>query len=292
MSMNSFVVHGKLALPYQYFAGKLGSKFIKTLEKEKRIFGTKCKKCNRVYVPPRSICDRCFLDIKDNVEEISSEGIVISYTVVNCYEPHYPERPPFILGLIKLEGADTSFVHLVKNVPIDKMRSNIKVRAIFSNDPKDTILNISHFEPVDYSIFEIGYTYEELKIGMSASFTKTITETDVYLFAGISGDFNPMHVNEEYSKKTFFGKRVAHGAVPQSLIAPVLGTKLPGLGTVAIEINTRFKRPTYFGDTITAIATVAEKIEKKKWVKMALKFINQRGEMVAEGEAIVMPPKA
>ena len=291
MYRNSFIVHGKLALPYQYFAGRLGSKFIKTLEKEHKIIGTRCKKCNTVYVPPRSICDRCFLDIKDNLEEVSKEGTVLSYTVVNSYEDHYPEKSPFILGLIKLDKADTPFVHIIKNVPINKMKSNIRVRAIFSNTPTDTILNISHFEPVDYSVFEVGYTYEELEIGMSASFTKTITETDVYLFAGISGDFNPMHVNEEYSKKGIFGKRVAHGVVPQSLIAPVLGTKLPGLGTVAIEINTRFRRPTYFGDTITAIATVKEKIEEKKWVKMALKFINQKGEIIADGEAIVMPPK-
>ncbi len=117
----------------------------------------------------------------------------------------------------------------------------------------------------------MGYTFDELEIGMSASFTKTITETDVYLFAGISGDFNPMHVNEEYSKKSLFGKRVAHGAVPQSLIAPVLGTKLPGLGTIALEISTRFLRPTYFGDTITAIATVKEKIHDKKMGKNGYK---------------------
>ncbi len=291
MSRHSFIVHGKLALPYQYFAGSLGSKFIRALRDEKRIFGTKCSKCNTVYVPPRSLCDRCFLDIRDNIQDVSNEGTVITYTVVNHYEDHYPCKPPFILGLIKLDGATTPMVHIIKDVPIDKMRSNVRVRAVFSKYPQNTILNISHFEPIDYSVFERGYTYEELEIGMSASFTKTITETDVYLFAGISGDFNPMHVNEEYAKHAIFGKRVAHGAVPQSLIAPVLGTKLPGLGTVAIEINTRFKRPTYFGDTITAIATVKEKIEDKKWVKMDLRFINQRGEIIAKGEAVVMPPK-
>jgi len=78
--------------------------------------------------------------------------------------------------------------------------------------------------------FQLGKSYEELEIGEEASFTKTITETDVYLFAGISGDFNPLHVNEEYAKNTPFKQRIAHGALPQSLIAPVLGMKLPGLG--------------------------------------------------------------
>lgn len=138
--------------------------------------------------------------------------------------------------------------------------------------------------------FELGKRYEELKIGEEASFSKTITETDVYLFAGISGDFNPLHVNEEYAKQTPFKTRIAHGPLPLSLIAPVLGMKLPGLGTVAVEITCRFKAPTYFGDTITARATVAEKIEDKKWVRMALTWTNQRDEIVGEGSALVVPP--
>ena len=139
--------------------------------------------------------------------------------------------------------------------------------------------------------FELGKSYDELQIGEEASFTKTITETDVYLFAGISGDFNPMHVNEEFAKQTPFKTRIAHGALPQSLIAPVLGTKLPGLGTVAVEISCRFKAPTFFNDTITAKARVSEKIEEKRWVRMALTWTNQRGETVAEGEAVVIPPQ-
>ncbi len=141
-------------------------------------------------------------------------------------------------------------------------------------------------------MFKLGYSYDQLEIGMSDSFTKTITETDVYLFAGISGDFNPMHVNEEFAKLTPFGTRIAHGALPQSLIAPVLGMKLPGLGTVALEITCRFKAPTRFGDTVTAVATVSEKLEKRRWVRLDLRWTNQRGELVAEGSALVMPPPA
>jgi 3-hydroxybutyryl-CoA dehydratase len=138
--------------------------------------------------------------------------------------------------------------------------------------------------------FELGKSYDQLQIGEEASFSKTITETDVYLFAGISGDFNPMHVNEEFAKLTPFKTRIAHGALPQSLIAPVLGMKLPGLGTVAVEINCRFKAPTFFGDTITAKARVKEKLEDKRWVRMSLTWTNQRGDIVAEGEAVVIPP--
>jgi 3-hydroxybutyryl-CoA dehydratase len=137
----------------------------------------------------------------------------------------------------------------------------------------------------------VGKTYEELEIGEEAGFTKTITETDVYLFAGISGDFNPLHLDESYAKNTVFGTRIAHGALPPSLIAPVLGMKLPGLGTILVEMTCRFRRPTYFGDTVTATATVAEKIEKTQWVRLTLKWTNQRGETIAEGEAVVAPPK-
>ena len=139
--------------------------------------------------------------------------------------------------------------------------------------------------------FQLGKTYDEIGIGMAASFTKTITETDVVLFAGLSGDFNPMHTNEEFAKLTPFGTRIAHGTLPLSLIAQVLGMQLPGLGTVALEINTRFRKPTYFGDTITARAEVVEKLEAKRRVRLALAWTNQKGERVAEGEAVVIPPR-
>ena len=137
---------------------------------------------------------------------------------------------------------------------------------------------------------ELGLSYDQLEVGMKASFSKTVTEADVYLFAGISGDFNPIHVNEEFAKLTPFGKRIAHGALPQSLIAPVLGMKLPGLGTIIVEISTRFRAPTFFGDTITATGRVEEKIEARRRVRMSLLWSNQRGETVATGEAIVIPP--
>ena len=138
--------------------------------------------------------------------------------------------------------------------------------------------------------FELGKSYDQLRIGEKASFTKTITETDVYLFAGISGDFNPLHLNEEFAKLTPFKTRIAHGALPQSLIAPVLGMKLPGLGTVAIEVSSRSKAPTFFGDTVTATAEVVKKLEDERWVRMGLTWTNQRGETIGTGEAVVMPP--
>lgn len=137
---------------------------------------------------------------------------------------------------------------------------------------------------------ELGKTIKEIKIGDSASFTKTITETDVYLFAGISGDFNPLHMNEEYAKITPFKERVAHAPIATSLIAPVLGLKLPGLGTMAIESSSRYLAPCRYGDTICARGEVVFKDEEKNLVTMELTFTNQDGILVADGHVVVMPP--
>ncbi len=284
-----FIVEGKLALPYQYFAGRTGSRFLISL-RDKKIMGLKCDKCNKVFVPPRTVCEGCFSDISENWVELKNTGIVTGFTIIRYEEPHQPVKPPYILALIKIDGSDTPITHIVKGIPLSKMRTGMKVKAVFAKKSTSTIMDIDHFRPDEKPKFELGFTYDELEIGMSASFTKTISETDVYLFAGISGDFNPMHLNEEFAKATPFGTRIAHGALPQSLIAPVLGMKLPGLGTVALEITCRFKAPTYFGDTITATGEVVEKIEKKRWVRMALTWTNQKSEIIAEGSALVMPP--
>jgi uncharacterized OB-fold protein/acyl dehydratase len=309
---DAFVVEGKLALPYQYFAGKTGSKFLIALRDAKKLLGVRCPKCNKVYVPPRLQCELHPGEKCSEWVELPGTGEVTSYTVIRYAEPYQPLRPPYVLALIKLDGADSGLVHVVKDIAPKEMRVGLKVKAVFAKKSTtgtntsagtnttagtnasagtNTIMEIDHFEPDEKPGYELGYSYEELEVGMSATFTKTISETDVYLFAGISGDFNPMHVNQEFAKKTPFGTRIAHGALPQSLIAPVLGMKLPGLGTVALEVTARFRAPTYFGDTITARAMVAEKLEEKKWVRMDCLWTNQDGKVVATGSALVMPPR-
>ncbi len=135
-----------------------------------------------------------------------------------------------------------------------------------------------------------GKSFTEIQVGDTASFTKTITETDVYLFAGISGDFNPLHVDEEYAKTTIFGTRIAHGGLASSLLAPVLGMKLPGLGTMVLDVEQRYKSPVFFGDTITCSVEVVEKIERIKAVKMKIHWTNQRGETVSKGLCRAIPP--
>ena len=288
---DSFVVEGKLALPYQYFAGRTGSRFITTLRDRKQIMGLRCDSCGKVFVPPRATCERCFVDISQNWEAVKNVGTVTGFTVVRYREPHQPFDPPYIQALIRLDGADTSLVHVVKGIPASQMHKGLRVKAVFAKKTTATIMDIDHFRPEVQDSVKLGYTYEELEIGMTASFTKTITETDVYLFAGISGDFNPMHMNEEFARQTPFGTRIAHGALPQCLCAPVLGMKLPGLGTVALEITTRFKAPTYFGDTITCTGEIIEKLEDRQWVRLSLTWINQNEKVVAEGTALVMPPR-
>ena len=134
-------------------------------------------------------------------------------------------------------------------------------------------------------------TIQEMKIGDSASTAKTISEADVYLFAGITGDHNPAHITEEASKKTAFGGRIAHGILSAGLISAVLAMKLPGPGTIYLGQELKFTKPVRFGDTVTATATVSEIVAEKNIVKLETICTNQKGEVVIKGMATVMPPK-
>lgn len=135
-------------------------------------------------------------------------------------------------------------------------------------------------------------TIDTIKIGDSATFTKTVTEADVVNFAGICGDFNPAHVNDEEAKKGMFGRRIAHGMLSAGFISTVLGTELPGTGTIYMGQELRFVKPVFFGDTVTATCTVIERNEEKNRLKMETIVTNQDGERVITGFATVMPPKA
>jgi acyl dehydratase len=141
-----------------------------------------------------------------------------------------------------------------------------------------------------YDMYQKGKTFDQIAVGEKASFTKTITETDIYLYAGISGDFNPLHVDEEYAKTTPFKGRIAHGGLAGSLLAPVLGMKLPGLGTMALEVTQKYRSPVFPGDTITCTVEVTEKIARMKAVDMKILWTNQKGETIAKGNCRVLPP--
>lgn len=129
----------------------------------------------------------------------------------------------------------------------------------------------------------------DLKVGDNAYFSKTISESDVYGFAGLVGDFNSAHLNLEEAKSSIFGDRIAHGMLVGSLISSVLGMRLPGPGTIYLEQNLKFKMPVYFGDTVTASATVEEIINKNKGIyKLKTDVVNQKEDIVIEGYAVVL----
>lgn len=138
----------------------------------------------------------------------------------------------------------------------------------------------------------LGKTVVEIKIGDYAEFSKTITESDIYLFAGLTGDLNPAHVNEEFAKNTFFKTRIAHGILQAGFISAAIGMQLPGPGTIYIRQELNFLAPVRIGDTITARVEAAEINMEKNRVVLKTTCSNQNGEAVLDGQALVSPPKA
>jgi 3-hydroxybutyryl-CoA dehydratase len=134
-----------------------------------------------------------------------------------------------------------------------------------------------------------GLTIDELKVGDSAEQSKTVSETDIYLFAGITGDFNPAHVDEEYARRTFFGTRIAHGLLTAGFISAVLGCRLPGPGAVYMRQELSFLGPVRIGDTITARVEVLEIDREKGRARLLTTCDNQEGKRVLTGEALVSP---
>jgi 3-hydroxybutyryl-CoA dehydratase len=137
----------------------------------------------------------------------------------------------------------------------------------------------------------IGKTIDQIHVGDSAEFAKTISESDIYLFAGVTGDFNPAHINEAYAQKTFFKTRIAHGMLAAGLISTVGGTMLPGPGAVYVRQELDFLAPIHIGDTITARVEVIEIIADKNRVKLRTTCSNQDGKLVVDGMAILSAPK-
>ena len=129
-----------------------------------------------------------------------------------------------------------------------------------------------------------------LQVGQFAEFSKTVTETDVVLFAGITGDFNPAHVNEVEAAKSRFGGRIAHGLLSAGFISACIAMKLPGPGTIYLSQSLRFTRPVKIGDTVTARVEVLEWNEAKRRARLATTCRNQEDQTVLDGEALVMVP--
>ena len=130
--------------------------------------------------------------------------------------------------------------------------------------------------------------WDLLEIGDKATFRKTITGGDLSLFAGATGDTNPYHFDDVYASKGRFGKRIAHGMIVTGLISTVLGTRLPGPGTIYLSQKIDFKQPVFIGDTVTAVVEVTKIHETKPIVTLTTNCYNQNDEIVVEGEAVVL----
>jgi len=133
-------------------------------------------------------------------------------------------------------------------------------------------------------------TREILRVGDAGTFRKQITEADVFSFANITGDANPLHIDEEYARRSVFEQRVVHGILTAGIISTVLGGEIPGVGTIFVELHIRFLKPVFFGDTITAVATVTEIINPRR-VRLMVACRNGKGQDVALGNAVVIPPE-
>lgn len=136
----------------------------------------------------------------------------------------------------------------------------------------------------------IGYTAEELSPGMSASFTKTVTDEDITMFASVSGDNNAIHLDEAYAATTPFGGRIAHGMLSAGFISAALANSLPGPGTIYLGQTLSFRAPVRPGDTVTATVTVKSVVAEKR--RVVLDTVCRVGDtVVIEGEATMMAPK-
>ena len=142
------VVEGKLALPYTYFAGQVGSLFLTTIRDRHQIMGVRCDTCGKVFVPPRQTCERCLADIRDNWVTLSDTGEVVNFTVVRYADGHLAKKPPYVLALIQLDGADTPMTHIVEGIAPEAVKIGLRVKAVYADKTTGTILDIDHFAPV------------------------------------------------------------------------------------------------------------------------------------------------
>ncbi len=138
-------------------------------------------------------------------------------------------------------------------------------------------------------------SFDEFKVGDSESITKATSDDTVRQFAKLTGDFNPLHVNEEFAKNSMFKRRLVHGAFSSGLISTVIGMKLPGPGALYLDQLCKFKKPVFIGDTLTATATVIDKLVKEKEGKPPMKLLiletivtNQNDVVVTEGKATIL----
>ncbi|MGB2855886.1 MAG: Zn-ribbon domain-containing OB-fold protein [Dehalococcoidia bacterium] len=145
--LDVWIYHGQIYIPNTYSAGAIGSRFLIALRDKKRIMGTRCPACNRVYVPARSICKDCYGQL-DELVEVSDKGTLLTYTVCNQPNPVQPVESPVVYGIIQLDGADTGFVHMLGEIDPEQIRIGMRVQAVFKDEREASILDIKYFKPL------------------------------------------------------------------------------------------------------------------------------------------------
>lgn len=146
-SVENIVYSGRIKVPYKWYVGEVGSKFLTGLRDDKEFWGTKCPKCSKVYVPPVKNCGECFTLTEEWVK-VKDTGTLESFTVVDYSHAMQPVKTPIVYGLVKLDGADGSILHMIGDVKKEDLKIGMKVKAVFADKREGTILDIKHFTPV------------------------------------------------------------------------------------------------------------------------------------------------
>ena len=141
------VFRGRIKVPYKHTAGAYVEKFLTEIGKNNKIYGVKCPKCKKVSVPPKMICFECYEKMEEWVE-LGNQGTVKGFTVITHSTPVMPLEPPYAYGIIRLDGADTDFVHIINESDPEKLKIGMRVRAVFKEKPSKTILDIEYFIPI------------------------------------------------------------------------------------------------------------------------------------------------
>lgn len=136
-----------IAVPYHWWAGDTASRFLTSIRDEKKILGLKCFQCNKVLLPPRKNCPFCFAENKEWIE-LSNEGTLVTFTVAHRQLAALQQKAPVVFGLIKLDGADTSLLHIIGEADDNELKIGMRVRAVFADDKPGNIMGIKYFKPV------------------------------------------------------------------------------------------------------------------------------------------------
>lgn len=147
MADQEIVYPGKIKVPYEWSVGEYGSRFFNELKENKKIWATQCPRCKKVFIPPRKTCPDCFMSIREWLE-VGPNGTLITFTVVRYTAITHPFPPPFAIGIIQFDRADTGLVHLIGEVKVEEIRSGMKVKPVFKEERKGNLLDICYFKPI------------------------------------------------------------------------------------------------------------------------------------------------